>query len=201
MNSEITKLSKISKGFYQKHKGEIKDIILFGSLMRGKSSPNDIDILILFKNKLNKDIEYEFKKQAAKELENISLISKTEIALYEPSFDAREAILFEGYSLIYNENLSSRYGFDSVGMFIYKTKQMSNADKTMFYYALNGRRGSAGILDALKGIKISDNIIIFPLNQIEGAKEFFGQWEIEYIYAPTLLPSRLAKKNIIGKVI
>lgn len=201
MNSEIVRLSKISNLFYQKNKEEIKDIILFGSLMRGKSKPNDIDLLIIFKNKVNKDTEYTLKKLIAKSFANISLISKTENSLYDASFSAREAILFEGYSLIYRESLSSRYGFDSIGMFVYKTKKMSNADKTMFYYALNGRRGSAGIVDALKGIKISDNIIIFPLNQIESAREFLEQWKAEYTYIPTLLPSRLAKKHIIGKVI
>ena len=198
MKLNITKLSKQSKVFQKKYKEEIKDIILFGSSLRGKSEPEDIDILILFNKKINKEIEYEFKKQVS--IKNISLISKTEDALHDPSFSAREAILFEGYSLIKKHLISSQSGFDSLGMFIYYTKEFTNVKKTRFYHALNGRRGSPGVIDLLKAIKLSNNIIVVPLEKIEEAKEFFEQQNIEFKYVPSLMPARLAKKHIISKI-
>ena len=42
-----------------KKNSEIEDIILFGSIVRCKEKPNDIDILLLFKNKIDKEIEYD----------------------------------------------------------------------------------------------------------------------------------------------
>jgi len=60
MKLNTTKLSKLSKTFQKKYKEEIKDIILFGSSLRGKLEQEDIDILILFNKKTNKEIEYEF---------------------------------------------------------------------------------------------------------------------------------------------
>ena len=46
-----------------KNKDNLIDIVVFGSLVRGKYKPNDIDILILFKNNVDKDLEYEIRKQ------------------------------------------------------------------------------------------------------------------------------------------
>lgn len=200
MKSKITALSKLSKTFQRKYKEEIEDIILFGSSLRGKLEPEDIDILVLFSKKTDIEIEYEFKKQVSKIIRNVSLISKTENTLHDPLFAAREAILFEGYSLIKKEFISSLSGFDSLGIFIYSTKELKNVEKTRFYYALNGRRGASGVVDLLNAVKLSDNIIAVPLEKIEEAKEFFEQQNIEFRYMPSLIPSRLSKKHILGKV-
>ena len=45
-------------GFFQENKAEVLDIILIGSTVRGKESPQDIDILLLFKTKENLDLAY-----------------------------------------------------------------------------------------------------------------------------------------------
>ncbi len=201
MSLNITGLYRLSKEFYRSNKEAIFDIILFGSSVRGKVKPNDLDILILFDKKIDRDAEYEFKRKIGKFAENISLISKTKESVNDPAFPAREAILFEGYSLITKTQLASKWGFDPVGLFIYDTKPLKNTDKTRFYYALNGRRNALGIADSLKSTKLSDKILAVPLENIEEAKVFFDLWKIEYVYVPTLLPSRLAKGHIIGKVI
>ena len=121
MKLNITKLSKQSKVFQKKYKEEIKDIILFGSSLRGKSEPEDIDILIIFNKKINKEIEYEFKKQVSKIIEDVSLISKTEDTLYDHSFAARQSILFDGYSLVKKQFIVCRSGCDYLGICIYYT--------------------------------------------------------------------------------
>lgn len=199
MKSLITQLSKTSKLLFKKYKEQIKDIILFGSFIRGKSKPKDIDILIIFKKKINKDIEYELKNLFLNYAKNISLISKTEDESIDPSFDARESLLFEGYSLVNSKFTAEDFGFISFGLFLYNTKSMSNVKKTRFYYALNGRGSAKGIINELDAIKLSDNSILIPINKIESAKEFFEYWDINYKYIPSLIPKRMGKKNIIGK--
>ncbi|MFH1316061.1 MAG: nucleotidyltransferase domain-containing protein [Candidatus Woesearchaeota archaeon] len=192
----IDTLTKTSKKFVKEHK-DIIDIILFGSVIRGKKNPSDIDIMILFDKKIDKNAEYEFRKKIK---ENASVISKTTDSVNEYSFDAKEGLLFEGYSLVNSRFLSSNNGFSSLGIFIYETKKMSNTNRTKFYYALNGRRGSNGVLKDLNAIKLSDNIIGIPLDMIETAKDFFSLWKIEYKYIPALIPERLNKRKIIEKV-
>ena len=65
MKSLNTQLTKISRAFFKRHERQLKDIVLFGSFVRGKAKPEDIDILIIFKTKVNKDVEYELKKLLA----------------------------------------------------------------------------------------------------------------------------------------
>ena len=48
--------------FYKKNKDIILDIIIFGSFIKGKENPKDIDILILYKNKKDIEKSYELKK-------------------------------------------------------------------------------------------------------------------------------------------
>ena len=59
MQSIRTKLSRSVNKFSTLE--EIEDIILFGSIQRAKDSPRDIDVLVIFKNKVNKNIEQEIK--------------------------------------------------------------------------------------------------------------------------------------------
>lgn len=200
MKSLIIQFTRVCKYFFKKYKKEIKDIVLFGSLVRGKIKPEDIDILIIFKTKINKNIEYALKNLLLKYTQKISLLSKTEKEYIEPSFDARESILFEGYSLINSRFLSGDFGFISFGLFFYDTRNMTNVKKTKFYYALNGRRSIKGLIDEWNAIKISNNIIAVPLNKIELAKEFFETLNINYKYMPSLIPKRMGRKEIIGRV-
>lgn len=51
--STSTKLKSEIKRFFIKNKDILLDIIIFGSFIKGKEKPNDIDLLILYKNKKN----------------------------------------------------------------------------------------------------------------------------------------------------
>ena len=46
-----TKLKSELKDFLKKNRHILLDIIIFGSFIKGKEKPNDIDILILYKDK------------------------------------------------------------------------------------------------------------------------------------------------------
>jgi predicted nucleotidyltransferase len=176
---------------------EVEDIILFGSVVRGKDRPNDIDILVIFKKKVDKNLEYKIRKELEKYWKNISIVSKTVKTVIEGSFAARESVLFEGRSLISKDNLAEKYGFDSLGMFKYNFSGWDKLQKTKFYYALNGRN-SEGIVNKYDLIKLSDNILLSPLDKIEKVKEFLDSWKLKYLYVPMLIPRRLNKKRILG---
>ncbi len=177
---------------------QIEDIILFGSTVRGKEKPTDTDILILFKTKINKNLEYELRKELEKYYLNVMIISKTEKNFSDPAFYARESILLEGISLLSGKKICENYGLISLGMFKYTLKNFSSLQKTKFYYALNGRNGNRGVFDNIGGIKISDNLVLVSLNKIENMREFLDSWKIKYILVPILIPQRLNKKSILG---
>ncbi len=176
---------------------EIDDILVFGSIVKGKEHPNDIDIIIIFKKTVDKNVEYEIRKELEKYHSDISIISKTKKTVLEPAFDARESLLFEGISILSGKNSAKEYGFSSLGMFKYKIKGWSNLEKTKFYHALNGRSGEEGMLRKLNCIKLSDNIILAELDKIELTKEFLDTWKIDYKYIPLLIPKRMNNKKIL----
>jgi len=68
---------------------EVADILVFGSVVRGKEKPNDIDILVIFESKVDKDIEYQIRKilgeyNVSADLLNIKICSFV-IMLYGPT--------------------------------------------------------------------------------------------------------------------
>lgn len=196
MTSISITLPKSLKEALEDNQG-MSDIILFGSAARGKEKPNDVDILVLFKERVDKDTEYWLRKELEKQYAGVSTISKTEKTVLDESFDARESILFEGKSLITGKSLAGRYGFRSFGMFKYNFSGWDKLKKTKFYYALNGRSGKKGIAETLDCIKLSDSVIIAPVENVEMLREFLDSWKINYIYIPTLIPERLGRKKIL----
>ena len=194
---ENTRLKKKIKEVLTKNPF-IVDVVVFGSSVRGKRKPKDIDLLVVFKDRVIKSVEHDIKKIVETDYKEISIISKTEETLLDNSFDARESFLFEGISLITGDTLGQRYGFFSFGIFRYDFKDWSKLKKTKFYYALNGRGSSEGMFHELDCIKLADNILMVPLIKIELMRDFLDSWNLDYIYIPTLIPERLAKKSIIG---
>jgi len=188
----INNLKKIVKSYPL-----VDDIILFGSVVRGKEKPADTDILVIFQEKVDKNVEYLIRKELEKVYLNLSIVSKTKQTLMDPSFDARESFLFEGVSLLTKEKSAEDYGFSSYGLFKYDFKQWDKLKKTKFYYAFNGRAGSKGFSQQLGCIKLSDRIILVPLDKIEAMRTFLESWELPYNYVPTLIPQRLSKKELL----
>ena len=178
----------------------LDDIILFGSVVRGKTKPTDVDILVLFKNSVDKKTELEVRKILESHYKNVSIISKTRDMISDPAFDARESIFFEGISLLSGNVQSTTYGFSSLGMFRYDFKKWNKLEKTKFYYALNGRGTNQGIVTKLGCVKFSDNVVLVPLHNIEPFREFMELWRLEYRYIPLLIPERMNKKKLLTEL-
>ena len=179
---------------------DIADVVLFGSIVRGKEKPTDIDVLVLFKSKIAKNKEYLVRKIVERYGKNIAIISKTISTVIESAFDARESILFEGVSLLSGKSLAEEQGFSSWGMFKYHFEGWTKLKKTKFYYALNGRNGKQGAAERHGCIKLSDQILLVPWSHIEPFRLFLEAWQLLHIYIPVLLPFRLARKDLLESV-
>ncbi|MFC1741888.1 nucleotidyltransferase domain-containing protein [Nanoarchaeota archaeon] len=190
LRDELTGLVESSSG--------LEDVLVFGSVVRGKRKPSDVDVLVLFAESVDKPVELKVRKIIEGHFPDVSTVSKTLKTAVEASFDARESVLFEARSLITGENLAERYGFVSWGMFKYSFGDWSKLQKTKFYHALNGRGGSEGVLSSVDGVKLSDGVVLVPLGAVEEFREFIEKWGLEFIYVPVMLPARMARKGILG---
>lgn len=183
-------LSEIKK-FFKENEKEIIDILLFGSVMRGKENPNDIDILIIYKSEDNLELNYKLKKRLERTNLNMQINSKKYSDLFKSGFKARESFLSEGYSLVNQTPILQGLGYSSLLLFKYELKGLNKSDRMRFYYALYGRNASEGILKKLNAKKFSDGTIICAISNSEKIKEFFDIWKIGYIEVPVLLPIRI----------
>ncbi len=182
-------LSK-AKEFYESNKEAVLDIILFGSVVKGKEKPADIDIMVVYKAQIDLDLSHELKKKLSF-VGEIEITSRTYAQLFEPSFLAREVFLSEGYSLISRKFLHEGLGYSSFVLYKYDLKGLSKTKRMQFYYSLYGRT-SKGMLEELKSFKFSENLILTPMTESEKMKEYLQKW-LQFIEIPMLMPLRLVE--------
>ena len=186
-----TKFLSDIRTFYSKNEKEVIDIILFGSVIKGKSKPSDIDLLIIYKSKDNIDLNYQLKKQLEKYKLNMQITSKIYPDIFKTNFKARESILSEGYSLVNNISISEGLGYSNLKLFKYELKNLNKSERMRFYYALYGRNNTEGVLKDLNAKKFSDTIILCPIANSENMTEFFNSWKLVYLEMPVLIPIRM----------
>ncbi len=187
-------LSSKLHSFYRKNRQEILDILIFGSVTRGKKSPKDVDILVVFKEKEDNELEYVLRKEL-KSIPKTEITSRTYKSLFDPSFLPREYILSEAYSIRLKKTLSEAFGYVSYVMFNYTLENFTPTKRTQFHYSLHGR-GTEGILEKIGGLKVS-GVVLVPTGKSDMFIDFLDAWDISFKKIPVLVP----KKSISYKEI
>lgn len=170
----------VCKKFAKQH--DIFDIVLYGSAIKGKEEPCDIDILLIFqKIKLKKrtDIAQQFKGVLKKKIKKVDIKTINLSELFEKEFLARQGIFIEGYSLLYDVPISKRFGFGSYVLFTYGLKNLNHGEKTKFTYALIGRKRK-GIIEQLDTKHLGKGVVIVPINNSLIFEAFLQRWEVSY---------------------
>lgn len=166
---------------YLKKENFLVDIFIFGSVLKSKENPRDIDILLLFRFKDYKkieDISYEIVKIGKK----INLNLHVEPIIIDDLHKEKvySSILHEGFSIRNNKFISELLGFEAYSLITYSLKDKTASDKVKFSYALYGRKKGAGFLASVKGKEIGRGAIIVPVSKEELVREFFGQWKAPF---------------------
>lgn len=157
------------------------DIFLFGSALKSKEIPRDIDILLLFRSKDYKKIEevsYEIIKLGKKI--NLNLHAESIIADDLHKEKIYSSVLHEGFSIRNNKFISELLGFEAYSLVTYSLRDRPVSEKVRFSYALYGRKKGTGFLASVEGKEIGKAAIIVPVSKEELAKEFFNQWKISF---------------------
>lgn len=162
------------------------DIFLFGSFLKGKFRPRDIDVCVVFKKcdyRLPKKIYHEFKKIFGERVHyNWILCDEIFNASLFPT------LIEEGYSLIHDYSLNKKLGYDSFIIFSYNLKGFSASKKVLFSYALHGKGRRKGIIEEVKGEILGRNAVLIPKRHSEEFREFLETWKVDY-YAKNVLVS------------
>lgn len=156
-------------------KDSVIDVVLYGSVVRGEE-PRDIDFTVLVERRVGAGEKLTIAQELKEEVKDLTE-KKVDVKgasfenLMDPSFTARSGILSEGYSLKNDKFLAETMGLNPYLNFTYSLEGLSQSEKTMFYYALRGRRGEKGILDKLDGKKMGRGSVLIPVQNSEEFKE------------------------------
>ena len=157
--------------------------------------PKDIDLLIIYKTKINSELNYKIKKELEILGIDVDLVAKTYSGLFESSFTAKESYLSEGYSLLNKKFIADGFGFKPMVLFRYDIKNFNKSQRMRFYYSLYGRN-SEGMLKKLKLYKFSERVIISPVEESEEVKDYLESWSIKYLEIPILMPARIVESEV-----
>lgn len=165
----------------------ILDIVVYGSLVKGKEDPNDVDIVVIFKKgnlkeRLNKIQEIKKKINIGKKIDIQGILIEE---LFKKELFSRSGIFYEGISLFDNKEFSNKIGFESWALFIYDLKNKTHTEKVKFNYLLSGRN-DIGIRERISGKQLAPGVIEIPVKYSEEFEKILRNYKINFI-----------KKNIL----
>lgn len=148
---------------------KIFDIVIYGSLVKNKENPNDIDILVIFnegnlKERLDKiqSIKHKIKRK-----EKIDIKGALWRELFQEEFFARSGVFLEGVSAFTGKSFAERIDFNGFAIFIYRLTNKPHAEKVKFNYILTGRKAE-GLIKKLEGKHLAPGVIEIPIkNSLE----------------------------------
>lgn len=176
----MKKLKIDLKNFLRKEKFLI-DIFLFGSALKGKEKPKDIDVIVLFRDKdyeRIEDILYQIKKIG----EKLKIKPHLEPIIIDQLHDQKvyPSLLHEGFSLKNMKFLHQKLNFKPFLLITYLLKNKKPSDKVRFSFALYGRKKGEGLLKKLKGEVLGKCSFLMPVDQQSVIESFFKQWDVKY---------------------
>lgn len=156
---------------------EVADIFLFGSAVKGKEFPQDIDICVIFRKKIS--------NEAIKEIENrlkslnVHVSSLNVDNFFRKPHSLIKTLLVEGISIFNGNSFIQNFGFSSYALYSYSLSKLKPSEKVKFVHLLKGRDGN-GIVKKLEGKWITDGCFIIPFQKDSEMLTILKKWMIPY---------------------
>ncbi len=173
-SKELRKLLSRLKALHKKNKKEIFDVVLFGSSVRGKYKPEDIDIVFIFREKISRE-KINSILSGLKDFHTEYLF--LEEIYSEPLWST---IISEGFSIAKNKFLHEIFGMRSWFLFAYSLDNLNSREKTKFFHAVFGRVKGGGLLDELGGKSLGRGALIVPVINADAMREILDRHKVNY---------------------
>lgn len=154
---------------------EIIEIIIFGSAIKGKLVPRDIDLALIVSKEPSKEL---LKKINSIIGFHISIIKVKEFFVNPPSIV--HTLIREGYSLKSKKFIAENFRFLNRVMYNYSLTSLSASDKVRLVNILRGKRREKGIVKSNSGKWIANQVFIAPLNTEKIFDELFNNFKIKF---------------------
>jgi predicted nucleotidyltransferase len=159
MKALVKKLKQVLK-----RKKEVIDIILFGSYVKGKMSPSDIDLAILGENSLQAEVKKMLRDIVGKKAD----IQFLTLQQYDSFLWV--TLIREGFSVKHNKYLYQLHGIDPVLLYKYSLKDLTASKKVMFDRAIKKFTHIT---------KLSNRVVLVPIAHSDEFADFLRYWNID----------------------
>lgn len=144
----------------------VREVVVFGSAVRGKERPNDVDVALIVERPVEVRLPPLFHVVQLREGE---LFKKT---LFK-------TLLLEGRTLD-GKAFSMKFGMRPEVVYWYDLKRLPPAGKVRFSQALFGRKKGEGVLAGCKGRVLGRGAVAVPVERDEEMKRFFMGWKVNF---------------------
>lgn len=146
---------------------DVKDFYIFGSFVKGRFRPSDIDIALITYEK-----DFKLLSNVLNELKEYHNLH-VEMFLFKEIFTEPvwKSLLSEGFSIRKNKYLKDLMGVKSGVLYSYSLKKMNRSEKTMFNRAFTGE------LKTTKGSTVSAGSVIIPIEEEKEFDDFLDCWD------------------------
>jgi len=161
-------LKRNLRSILKKYNHIIKDIILFGSFVKGRDNPKDIDLAVIIKERDINLAQY-IKKEIGIDKIHLDFITLDDV--YTPLF---LSLINEGYSIQKDDFLRNILKIKPMRLYAYDLKHLDRSKKTLFGLALKIA------LKKISGEKISTGAVLVPISQTGYFEDFLDIWGMKY---------------------
>jgi len=170
----------------------IWDIVIYGSIIRGKENPADMDIAIIISEKKLFAFKLELAQKLRQSLKFQNLKFDVKVVDFDDfqdsNFLARQGIILEGFSVTRNKFLGEIFGFKQYCIFKYGLQNLSLTKKRVFSYALSGRYGEEGLKNSKKIEQLGRGVLKVPIQHSEEFESFLQHYGVDYKIEYCLIP-------------
>jgi len=172
MLMDLNNLSKIKSELASLLKdNEILDVIIFGSFVKGKQTPNDIDIALIVNN--SGDFKFRFDNDKY----HVSVISINDF--FKRHITLINTLFREGYSLKYGKNFSDLFGFSNKALFSYELTNLTNSNKVKLVNILRGK-GKKGLVEENGGEWIFRQVFLVDVENERLFEDIFDNFKVKF---------------------
>ena len=184
MLKKSKEVSSLKKKVFKLVSKNILDVVIFGSFVKDKTNPKDIDLAIIFRDAINRETLKKFQESLGERYHISSLVADQ---FFTKPHSLAKTLLFEGISLISNKRISDNFDLQPCTLYTYDLKKEASSKKVRLVYLLKGRSKSKGIIEQFKGRYISPSSFMIPVEKDEEMLEIFRKWEIKFYRKRILL--------------
>ncbi len=169
-SAELSELKELEKNLKPLIKEKVVDFILFGSALKGKNQPKDLDVGIITNEEIDLEKVSEIRSHIKKTFEEVD----TEVILLQELYSTEFGfnLLMEGYSIRKESFLNEVLGIHPYNIYTYSLKELDKSRKPAFSRALKK------IIERLEGEKIGRGSIKVPKKNSGDIEDFLKRWGV-----------------------